>query len=192
MKIVELVLDEEQETYIEAISVVETPAIEMEFLALKDQKRFEFKQLDGDKQILIGPILIPNKPIFRKTAKEEYYIYFSRDTVRKASQLFLKQDNHHNTTLEHNEKLTGLHLVESWIVEDKANDKSNVYGMDVPKGTWMGSIKVENDKIWNDHVKAGKVKGFSIEGYFADRAEASKKKTEDEELLNKIINTLKD
>ncbi len=116
--------------------------------------------------------------------------------MRKASQLYLKQDNHHNATLEHDKKIEGLYLVESWIVEDKENDKSKLYGMDVPKGTWMGAIKVENDEIWNDYVKEGKVKGFSIEGYFADKAEMDKRKNEEEELnkqlLNEIIATLED
>ena len=168
MKIVELVLDDEQENFIEAISVVEHPAIEEDFVALKNQE-VKSKKLDEEKRILMGPILIPNKPIFRKNAEEEYYIYFNRDTVRKASQLYLKQGNQHRATLEHESRINGLTLVESWIVEDKKNDKSNMYGMDVPLGTWMGAIKVDNDEIWNEFVKTGKVKGFSIEGFFAEK-----------------------
>ena len=79
--------------------------------------------------------------------------------------------NQSNSTLEHNSELQGLTLVESWIVEDKQKDKSALYNLDVPVGTWMGSVKVNNDEIWNDYVKTGKVKGFSIEGYFADKME---------------------
>jgi len=184
MKIVELVLDEEQDSFIEAISVVEYPAIESDFVALKSQE-FKFAQADKDRKILIGPILIPNKPIFRKNGEEEYYIYFSRDTVQKASQLYLKQGNQSNSTLEHNSKIEGLTLVESWLVEDKQNDKSNMFGMDLPLGSWVGAIKVENDEIWNDYVKTGKVKGFSIEGYFANKAELSKQ-NEDTILLNQL------
>ena len=184
MKIVELVLDEEQDSFIEAISVVEYPAIESDFVALKSQE-FKFAQADKDRKILIGPILIPNKPIFRKNGEEEYYIYFSRDTVQKASQLYLKQGNQGNSTLEHNSKIEGLTLVESWLVEDKQNDKSNMFGMDLPLGSWVGAIKVENDEIWNDYVKTGKVKGFSIEGYFANKAELSKQ-NEDTILLNQL------
>jgi hypothetical protein len=184
MKIVELVLDEEQDSFIEAISVVEYPAIEEDFVALKSQE-FKFAEADKDRKILIGPILIPNKPIFRKNGEEEYYIYFSRETVRKASQLYLKQGNQGNSTLEHNSTIQGLTLVESWVVEDKQNDKSNMYGMDLPLGTWVGAVKVDNDQIWNDYVKTGKVKGFSIEGYFADKAELSKQ-NEDTILLNQL------
>jgi len=184
MKIVELVLDEEQDSFIEAISVVEYPAIESDFVALKSQE-FKFAEADKDRKILVGPILIPNKPIFRKNGEEEYYIYFSRNTVQKASQLYLKQGNQSNSTLEHNSKIEGLTLVESWLVEDKQNDKSNMFGMDLPLGSWVGAIKVENDEIWNDYVKTGKVKGFSIEGYFADKAELSKQ-NEDIILLNQL------
>ena len=184
MKIVELVLDEEQDSFIEAISVVEHPAIESDFVALKSQE-FKFAEADKERKILIGPILIPNKPIFRKNGEEEYYIYFSRETVRKSSQLYLKQGNQGNSTLEHNSTIEGLTLVESWLVEDKKNDKSNMYGMDLPLGTWVGAVKVDNDEVWNDYVKTGKVKGFSIEGYFADKAELSKQ-NQDNVLLNQL------
>ena len=91
--------------------------------------------------------------------------------------------------MEHKNKLEGLTLVESWLIEDKANDKSNMYGMDLPLGTWMGTVKVDNDEIWNNEVKNGKIKGFSIEGYFADKAEMSKQ-SEDQKLLNELKDLL--
>jgi hypothetical protein len=186
MRIVELILDEDQDNFVEAISVVENPAIESDFVALKeDQKKYEFAEIDKEQKILVGPILIPNKPIYRKNKDEEYYIYFSRDTVKRASQLYLKQGNQSNSTLEHKDKIEGLTLVESWLVEDKQNDKSNMFGMDLPLGTWVGSIKVDNEDIWNNQVKNGKIKGFSIEGYFADKAELSKFNN-DEEVLNEL------
>ena len=93
------------------------------------------------------------------------------------------QGNQNNSTLEHKFELNGLSLVESWIVEDKVNDKSVKYGMDLPIGTWMGSVKVNNDKVWNEFVKTGKVKGFSIEGYFADKMERPKEPIKEEEEL---------
>lgn len=190
MRVVELVLDEEQDNFVEAISVVEYPAIEEDFVALKNNepKEYKFAEQDTERKILIGPVLIPNKPIFRKNGEDEYYIYFSRETVRKASQLYLKQGNQSNSTLEHAEAISGLTLVESWIVEDKENDKSNAFGMDVPLGTWMGSVKVDNEEVWNDYVKTGKVKGFSIEGYFADKADM---RDDEEDLAQEILNELK-
>lgn len=178
MKIVELIIDEFAEDGVEAISVVETPAIEENFIALKSQE-FLFKKIDEDKRILMGPILIPNKPIYRNNGEEDYYIYFSRDTVRKASELYLKAGNQSNATLEHAMKIGGLTLVESWIVEDKEKDKSKLYGMDVPLGTWFGAMKVDNEEVWQDFVKTGKVKGFSIEGYFADKMDRPKEPIND-------------
>jgi hypothetical protein len=142
----------------------------------------------------MGALLVPNKPIFRRNGEDEYYIYFSRDTVAKASQLYLKNGNQNNSTLEHKHELNGLTLVESWIVEDEKYDKSRKYGLDVPVGTWMGAVKVNNDEIWDEYVKSGKVKGFSIEGYFADKVEASKVDKEEEEakeLLAKIESIVK-
>ena len=155
---------------IEAISIVENPAIEENFLALKSDE-VKLAEVNKDKKILMGALLIPNKPIYRKNDEGEYYIYFSKDTVEKASQLYLKNGNQNNSTLEHQHELNGLTLVESWIVEDEKYDKSRKYGLNVPVGTWMGAVKVNNDEVWNEYVKSGKVKGFSIEGYFVDKME---------------------
>ena len=188
MRIVELILDEDQEIGIEAISVVENPAIEEDFIALKSQE-FKLAEIDKEKRLLMGALLIPNKPIYRRNGEDEYYIYFSKDTVLKASQMYLMQGKQNNSTLEHQYEINGLSLVESWIVEDKVHDKSVKYGMDLPLGTWVGSVKVNNDKIWEEFVKTGKVKGFSIEGYFADKMERPKEKINDfssDELLKEI------
>ena len=179
MRIVELILDEDQEIGIEAISVVENPAIEEDFIALKSQE-FKLAEVDKEKRILMGALLIPNKPIYRRNGEDEYYIYFSKDTVLKASQMYLMQGKQNNSTLEHQYEINGLSLVESWIVEDKVHDKSVKYGMDLPLGTWVGAVKVNNNKIWTEFVKTGKVKGFSIEGYFADKMERPKESIKDE------------
>ena len=188
MRIVELILDEEQEIGIEAISVVENPAIEEDFIALKSQE-LKLAEVDKEKRILMGALLIPNKPIYRRNGEDEYYIYFSKDTVLKASQMYLMQGKQNNSTLEHQYQINGLSLVESWIVEDKVHDKSVKYGMDLPLGTWVGAVKVNNDKIWEEFVKTGKVKGFSIEGYFADKMERPKEAIKDfssDKLLQEI------
>lgn len=179
MNIIELILDEDNnEIGIEAISVVENPAIEEDFVAL-NSNIIELKEADKEKKLLVGALLIPNKPIYRRSGDEEYYIYFSKDTVVKASQMYLMNGNQSKATLEHEHDINGLTLVESWIVEDEVHDKSRKFGMNVPVGTWMGSVKVNNDEVWNDFVKTGKVKGFSIEGYFADRMERPKEPIND-------------
>ena len=180
MKIIELVLDEEQEeSGIEAISIVENPAIESDFVALKTEE-IKLAEVNAEKKILLGALLIPNKPIYRSGDDGEYYIFFSKDTVAKASQMYLKNGYQNNSTLEHDKALNGLTLVESWLVEDEVHDKSRKYGLNVPVGTWMGAVKVNNDDVWNEYVKTNKVKGFSIEGYFADKMERPKQLAKDE------------
>jgi hypothetical protein len=179
MKIIELILNEEDSlSGIDAISVVENPAIEESFIALSKHE-VELKEVDTEKKILMGAALVPNKQIYRRNDKnEEYYIFFSQDTIRRASELFLMNSNQNNTTYEHNEKLKGLTVVESWIIEDLEHDKSKKYGFSLPVGTWMISMKVNNEEVWAK-VKDGSVKGFSIEGYFADKLEMSLVSEED-------------
>ena len=191
MRIIELILDEEQEDAgIEAISIVESPAIESDFIALKHQE-IKLAEINKEKRLLMGALLIPNKPIYRKGDEGDYYIFFSKETVVKASQLYLKNGNQSQTTLEHEKSLNGLTLVESWIVENKEKDKTALYGLDVPVGTWMGSVKVQNEDVWNDYVKTGKVKGFSIEGYFADKIESPKESIKEEYSEEITLNQIK-
>jgi hypothetical protein len=189
MNLIELIIDEKDDlSGVDAISVVENPAIQSNFVALKSEE-IKLAQVDTEKRILMGAVLIPEKPIFRRNGEDEYYIYFSKDTVNKASQLFFKNGNQNNWTLEHDKQIKGLTVVESWIVEDTQKDKSAIYNLSVPIGTWMASVKVEDDNIWNDFVKTGKVKGFSLEGYFADKLETKKelsKQNRKDEIINQI------
>jgi len=183
MKIIELILDEGSKmSGIDAISIVESPAIESNFIALNNHQ-VKFATVDTEKRILMGPALIPNKPIYRNQDGEEFYVYFSKATIEKAMQMYLKKGNQGNATLEHDGKLNGLTLVESWIKVDAEKDKSVAYGMEDPVGTWYVSMKVDNEEIWNEYVKSGKVKGFSIEGFFADKSTTMSK---DELLLSEI------
>ena len=174
MKIVELILNEEDENAgVDAVSIVENPAIESDFIAL-NKHQVELKTIDEEKKILMGMALIPNKQIYRRNEKtnEEYYIYFSKKTIRKVSELFLKKSNQKNATLEHATKIDGMTIVESWIVEDSKMDKSALYEFNAPVGSWMISMKVDNPEMW-EKVKSGEVKGFSIEGFFSEKVEAS-------------------
>ena len=198
MKIVELLIDEEQElSGIEAISIVDEPAIEENFIALSKQHEIKLAEVDKEKKILMGAALVPNKNIYRRNGEDEYYIFFSQDTVRKASELFLMRGNQNKSTLEHQAELYGLSVVESWIIEDDVHDKSRKYNMDLPVGTWMVSMKVNNDEVWNNYVKTGLVKGFSIEGYFTDKIAMSKineinNEEEAREILLEIANSILD
>ena len=179
MRFFELVLDEEKLLHgIDAISIVEHPAIEEDFITMSKEHKFEFKEVDNEKRILMGAAMIPEKPIYRVDGDEEYYVFFTKETIRRASELYLMNGKQGNATLEHEQKIEGLSLVESWIIEDSDKDKSRAYGLEYPVGTWMVSMKVNNDDIWEGYVKEGKVKGFSIEGWFMQRESAIEVNTE--------------
>ena len=188
MKIIELIIDEEAELFgIDAISIVSEPAINSSFIALNEDK-IQLAEVDADRHILLGAALIPDKPIYRNQNGEEFHVYFSKRTVRRAMELFFKFGNQSNTTLEHEHKLNGLSVVESWIVESKENDKSALYNLDVPVGSWCVSVKVENDAVWDEWVKEKKVSGFSIEGFFCDRFKAQ----QDAKMMDELTEILED
>jgi hypothetical protein len=167
---IELFIDEEKsEDGVQAISLVEYPAIEENFVALSSHK-VEFKTINEEKRIIVGLALVPNKKIYRRSKNYEYNIMFSEETVKKASEIYLKNLRNNNTTLEHQELTTGVSVIESWVVEDTAMDKSNLYGLNAVKGAWVVTMKVDNDEVWQD-VKDKKYLGLSIEGMFSDKQE---------------------
>jgi len=197
MNVYEVVLDETNPLGgINAISLVNSPAIDIDFIALKEEKPASkvIKLADEDRRVLMGAALVPNKPIYRNMDGEEFYIVFSKDTIRRASELYFIRKNQSEATLEHKEQIDGLTTVESWIVEDTEKDKSNLYGFDVPLGTWMVAMKVANEEIWTKLVKTGEVKGFSIEGFFVPELREDLKKQEPigeyEKKVNEVIRLL--
>ena len=193
-KIVELVIaDDSEELAIDAISLVTSPAIETDFVYFgKEKNNLTFAKVDEEKRMLISPALIPNKQIFRHDPQtsSDYYVYFSKETVQKASELYLKHNNHHKATYQHQDRVSGVLTVESWIIEDSKMDKSTLYGFSLPVGTWMVKLSISNDEIWSKIV-GGELKGLSIEGYFTNKFEQmqSSEPTNEEILsaLNEII-----
>ena len=168
MDTIELLIDEEEgKMGVFAISLVDFPAIESNFVALSKHD-VKLKVMDEEKRLVLGIILKPNKDIYRKNGDYEYNIRFSEETVRKASQLYLREMRNKNTTLHHEIPVEGAYMVESWIVEDPEKDKTAIYGLNAAKGDWAGSMKIENDDIW-ERVKEGDVMGFSIEGLFDEK-----------------------
>lgn len=199
MDIIELVIDDNHEALaIDAVSLVEFPAIESEwiFLSKQDKNNLSLAKVDEHKRLIIGAALIPNKQIYRRDEDgNEFYVFFSEATVKKASELYLQHNNQSSATLEHTEKVGDITAVESWIVQDTAHDKSNIYGLNLPKGSWVLSMKVENDKIWQD-ILAKKVKGFSIEGFYISKLASlstkvdNKKEDTDDDIINALADIL--
>lgn len=169
-KLYKMEIDDTIDNGVFAISLVSEPAIEELFVYLSKQPQLiKLAEVDNEKRILVGPVLIPNKEIPRidEETGEEYSILFTPEVVEKAAQLFLQNQNNNEATIEHTEKkVPDVSVVESWIIADPEKDKSNVYGMSYPKGTWMAMMKINNEEVWQDYIKTGKVKGFSLEGMF--------------------------
>ena len=151
----------DSETY--AISLVEMPAIESEFVALaKDEEKVEVKLSEDEKHLLYGAALIPDKDIYRNNGEQEFYINFTKESIEKMSQDFMKEYRQREITLDHEEQASEICIVESWLVADSYRDKANALGINVPEGTWMVAMKVNNIETW-ERIKKGELKGFSVE-----------------------------
>jgi hypothetical protein len=194
-KIVELIINEENESLaIDCISLVSEPAIEENLIFMsKAKNNLTLAKIDTDKREIISPALIPNKNIYRVDENgDDYYVYFSKDTVKNCAYSFLKNNNHHKATYQHKERVSGVLTVESWIIEDPKMDKANLYGFQLKKGTWMVKMKIENDDLWQK-VKSGDIKGLSIEGYFTSKyQEMQKKEPTNEEILKALNEIIKE
>lgn len=162
MKIYEATYDPKTSKGVFGISLVEEPAMEGNFLALSEAE-VKLSMVNEEERILIGLVLEPNKPIYRNQDGEEFYVIFSEKTIKELAFGFYKGGHQQSSSLEHSGKIQGVTFVESWIIEDSENDKSMALGLSYPKGSWMATMKVDSDEIWNNYVKTGKVKGFSID-----------------------------
>lgn len=184
-----MVIDGELEG-IQAISLVEAPAIDENWVTLSEQ--LLFKAQDQERRIVMGPALIPDKPIYRRKGEEEFHIFFSKETVRRSMELYFKNGRQNSATVEHEVGIASTTVVESWIIEGE-QDKSKLYGFDLPVGTWMVSMKIESEPIWDEWVKTGRLKGFSIEGYFKKREElSSHEELTEEGFLEELKDIFKD
>ena len=162
-----VIFNEEENEGVYAISLVSDPAIGVQFLALAKQTELKLATVNEEQRILVGAILIPEQLIYRNQDGNEYNIKFTAETIKQVHRNFVKQGYQNNSTIEHSGmQIEDVTFVETWIKEDEVHDKSVLYGFSEKVGTMFGLMKVNNDEIWNDYVKTGKVKGFSIDGVF--------------------------
>lgn len=169
METYKVLFNEQENEGVYAISLVSDPAIEVQFVTLSKQKEIKLATINEEQRILLGAVLIPDQPIYRKDEKSghEFNIVFPKETIKQVQHNFSQQGYQNNSTIEHSgESIQNVTFVETWIKESDVNDKSVMYGFNEPIGTWYAAMKVNNDEIWNDYVKTGKVKGFSIDGVF--------------------------
>lgn len=204
MKIIELFINEEleDETGIDLISFVQNPATDSLFMYFNSEKPAMFTKIDEEKKIVTGAVMLPDIKIVRQDKDkdgnllEPHLVWFSEDTIQKCMERFSKESNQNKSNIEHTFGLNGINFFENWKVLDPKNDKSNALGfVDVPKGTWFTSAKINNDTFWQD-IKDGKVSGFSVEGFFRQVEKLSsqnikKEDKETDEIYQKVLELFK-
>lgn len=161
-QIKEFIFDPEEEGAFEAISLVTEPAVDVDFRYFsKDKMKFA---IDEEKRVVTGPFLIPDKLIYRRDGEEDFYGFFTKQTIELMVNQFMKEQRTNKVTLQHEKPVDDVYLYEIWLVKDPEMDKAKSLGFDVPEGSAMCSMKVLNDEVWNQ-VKNGKARGYSIESY---------------------------
>lgn len=155
---------------------------------LKQIERQSFAIQDEEERIITGALMLADTPIYRNDGNGEYYVVFSKDTIKKIAQKYFKKGYQNNVNLMHDsgQVMDGVTMFESWIVDEKRGVKPMKGFEDVNDGSWFGSFKVENDEVWN-MVKDGKIRGFSVEGIF----NYSKPMSKEEKMMEDIISILK-
>lgn len=185
----------DSETY--AISMVESPAIESDFVALSKEEEDKVQVFleSNERHMVYGAALIPEKDIYRNNGEQEFYISFTKESIERMSQDFMKEYRQHEVKTDHDEVANEVCVVESWLVEDSYKDKSNALGINVPEGTWMVGMKVNNIETW-ERVKSGELKGFSVESMLTleefSKIENNMDNTNEEMFLDKLRNVLKE
>ena len=179
-----------------AISLVSEPAIEVDFVHMsKDEERKPLFFEKDEKYMVYGPVLIPDIDIYRNNGEQEYYLSFTKESIEKMSQEYMKDFKQYNVNLQHEEQVDEVCMVESWIVMDAYKDKANALGFNVPVGTWMTAFKVNNIDTWN-RIKDGELKGFSVESMISleefSKNENNMNRETNEMFWDKLKNILKD
>jgi hypothetical protein len=164
LPVYEILLQDDETFAYDKISIVDKPAIMKDFYAFAQQSLPYKFEADNEKQILAGPFMIPDLPIYRvdETGKE-FFVKFSKDVVRQLHYNFSKSNSNHAINIMHGSEMAEAFVIESWIIEDEKFDKSRKYGFKLPVGTSFGLVKIESKEFWDSQIKTGNLRGFSIE-----------------------------
>lgn len=174
----------EDESGVDYVALVDDPAIERNFIAFANQIRF--KAADNERRIVTGALMIADLPIYRQSAKMgEYYVVFDKQTIEQIVQKFFKKGFSNNVNEMHQPQLTvdGMYMFESFIVDSSRGILAPKGFTGISEGSWIGSYKVENEDIWQNFIKTGEYKAFSVEGMFDLEPMG---KSIEEEILNVI------
>lgn len=184
-KLYELVITEDEQSGVDFVALVDRPAIEHNWHAFKSPE--QFKVVSEERRIVMGPLMVPNQPIFRKDKGEPYYVVFSEDTIQKIAKRFMRKGFTANVNQMHNARMVAdkCYMIESFMVDETRGIHTPDKFATMPNGTWFGTYAIENDKIWQK-VKSGEFQGFSVEGIFEEIALASIEEKMIEELIEAL------
>ena len=186
--------DIEGEEEVDFVALVESPAIQRNFLAFTDHSqdqakyKLNFAVQDKEQRIVSGALMIADLPIYRRDEEGEYYVMFSADEIKKIVQRFFKKGYQAKVNIEHGKPAEGVYMFESYIIDKERGVNPPTGFEDVANGSWFGSFKVENEKLW-EQVKAGTFKGFSVEGLFRYEKAGSIMQKE-EQIMSQIFKIL--
>ena len=185
LPVIYLTIDENDEAGVDAIALVDNPAIERQWMAFNKSKAHSFAITSEEKRVISGPLMISDFPIYRKDDDgREYYVIFNADTIRKIVYKYMKEGRTNSVNEMHETALDGVFMFESFIIDDR---KKTPRGYDeLPEGSWFGSFRVESDYVWNE-IKAGNWKGFSVEGLFSEDKEINIER----DIIEAIVSELK-
>jgi hypothetical protein len=174
LPIIELTL-EELEQGIDATALVENPAIQRNWMAFKEHKSFNFKTHNEDKRILAGALMVADFPMYRNMNGKEFFVKFSSETIEQLADRMVLNNKLTAFNFEHDSKkeLADMHIQQFFIINTELGVNTPIGFEELPNGSLFAFVKVNNEQVWNDYVKTGIVKGFSIEGNFATKEEFS-------------------
>lgn len=174
----DLEINENDSTEVNWVSLVHNPAIQLDWVAFSQNGKAEkteqikFKMANPEKRILAGVFMKAGKPIIRVdeyedgTQGEEYAVMFSKENIETAVKKFQRNGYGRNSDTEHNTQQNGCYILDSWYIRDPESNPLKQFGFAVEEGDWVGTIHVPDEKMWNEYIKTGALKGFSVMGLF--------------------------
>jgi len=190
VEVYEIVINDHDESGVDYIALVDTPAIMKNFMAFNEDKPKMQFAADKERRLIMGALMIPDLKIYRHSPERgDFYVYFTKDTIRQINYKYHRSGFERNVNIMHdsNQLADGVYLVSDFITDEEMGI-TDPKGFDNPSGTWYGVMRVENDTIWNEYIKTGEFKGFSVEGLFD---QVLSEETKEDKILKEIDSLIK-
>lgn len=188
-----LVINEDDETGVTAVALVDKPAIEVNWMAFNEQKPFKFETVNAEKRIIAGALMLADTPIYRRTeAKGEFNVIFEKPTIEQIVTKYHKNSFEKNVNPMHESMmiLPDIFMISDFIINRDMGYMPPKGFENLPDGSWFGQFKVNNDLVWNDYIKTGIFQGFSVEGFFDEVPANTPNQVMSDEEFNALLEAL--